>query len=137
MNIKKGYALVIDTNEYAGNFERELTAFCTGIIGECEEGKEYVFEDITDIFEESIQQCPDDSGTHRPCEAISNGKECNSVAVFFYEKPTDFQIQTIKHRAGCFNEHRKIVDQWNPNSSIEILGFRLLHLQQDSEEIEI
>jgi len=25
MNIKKGFVFIVDTNEYAGNFERELT----------------------------------------------------------------------------------------------------------------
>jgi len=29
------YSLIIDTENYAGNFERELTAFVTGHIGEC------------------------------------------------------------------------------------------------------
>lgn len=31
------YAFVIDTEQYAGNFEREIGAYCTGTIGELAE----------------------------------------------------------------------------------------------------
>lgn len=34
------YLLVIDTDSYAGNFERQLCAFATGEIGECQVGDE-------------------------------------------------------------------------------------------------
>lgn len=34
------YIFVIDTNKYAGNFERQLCAYMTGRIGECEVGEE-------------------------------------------------------------------------------------------------
>lgn len=34
------YVFVIDTDEYSGNFERELGAFCTGILGESGVGEE-------------------------------------------------------------------------------------------------
>lgn len=32
------YILVADTNQYAGNFERELCAYITGQYGECSVG---------------------------------------------------------------------------------------------------
>ena len=34
------YLFVIDTDIYAGNFERQMCAYITGQIGECEVGKE-------------------------------------------------------------------------------------------------
>ncbi len=34
------YLFVIDTDTYAGSFEREICAYVTGQIGECEVGKE-------------------------------------------------------------------------------------------------
>lgn len=137
MNIKQGYAFIIDTNEYAGNFEREMTAFCTGVVGECEVGEEYVSSDITDIFEDNIQQAPDDHGCERPCEAVHHNGGYNSVAIFFYNKPTEDQIVMLKERAQLFNEERKVKDQWNPNSNIEILGFRLIQIEQSSTEIKL
>lgn len=34
----KSYSIVVETDSYAGNFEREMCAFMTGHIGECEAG---------------------------------------------------------------------------------------------------
>jgi len=34
------HSFIIDTNEYAGNFEREMCAYCTGQIGDCGVGEE-------------------------------------------------------------------------------------------------
>lgn len=77
------YAFIIDTDSYAGNFERELCAYITGQVGECEVGDDYV-EDVEVIQAEMpefagvemtlqwiehhiLQQ--DDEGDHclRPC----------------------------------------------------------------------
>ncbi len=64
------YLVIIDTEQYAGNFERELCAYCTGHVGECEVG-----DDEADIFEKEEPGCklfqnvtlePDENGCHRP-----------------------------------------------------------------------
>ena len=65
------YAFVVDTNEYAGNFERELTAYCTGRIGECSVGDEMakVFLQDTGLSSEhfdTIIDVPDEHGHFRP-----------------------------------------------------------------------
>jgi hypothetical protein len=36
----EGYVFIIDTEQYAGNFEREMCAYCTGILGDCEVGED-------------------------------------------------------------------------------------------------
>ena len=41
---KNGYGLVVKTNSYAGDFEREYCAYVTGQVGECEVGWEMVIE---------------------------------------------------------------------------------------------
>ena len=48
------FRFVIDTEQYSGNFEREMTAFITGMIGECGVGQEYA-----DAF---VQDCRKDGG---------------------------------------------------------------------------
>jgi hypothetical protein len=125
MNLKKGYAFIIDTNEYAGNFERELTAYCTGIIGECEVGEEFIDKEITSIFEPYILQVVDEYGCYRPCEIVQNSEGFYySVAIYFDEKPSNELITLMKVRANQFN-------------NIQILGFRLLEIKQNQTEIEI
>jgi len=73
-NDDEHYEFVIDTNEYAGNFERQMCAYVTGCIGDCGVG-----DDIADIVRDDIAQSgfsepiddlvislPDEHGCHRP-----------------------------------------------------------------------
>jgi len=133
MNLKQGFAFIIDTNEYAGNFEREMTAFITGVVGECEVGEEYIDEDIAEIFDEEIQQVSDDHGCYRPCEVYKG----DSVAIFFNSKPSDSLIEIMKSRAYLFNEKRKELDKRNPESDIKILGFKGIEVSSKNEEVAL
>ena len=129
MNIKKGFVFAIDTNEYSGNFEREMCAYLTGCVGECEVGEEYVDKDISAIFSDIIEQCPDDHGCYRPCEIVKyNEGSYQSVGIFFRSKPTDEQIEIMKKRAYSFNQVRASMRSYDRDSDIKILGFRLLEV---------
>jgi len=135
MDLKQGYVFVINTSEYAGNFEREMTAHCTGIIGECEVGEEFIVEEIATIFEPSIQHVNDDHGCARPCQC--NG---NDVFIYFVDKPTEEQIKLIKERSESFNEARKTTGrmaQFYQDSNIKILGYKLLEVSQEVKEFSI
>lgn len=66
--IWRGPSLVIDTNSYAGNFERELTAFVTGFIDE-ERATKYI-KSMVDIFRKEV-------GENNPFENLLTwGLEC-------------------------------------------------------------
>lgn len=64
------YVLVIDTDAYAGNFERVMVAFMTGQVGECEVGHQArdafsaEFQDLN--FEDLVIGQPDEHGCWRP-----------------------------------------------------------------------
>lgn len=71
------FVFVIDTDQYAGNFEREMCAFVTGHIGECGVGQEYqkLFFDFLGLdveqrddnpFFEQVVDMADDHGCFRP-----------------------------------------------------------------------
>lgn len=67
------FIFVIDTDTYAGNFEREMTAFCTGCTGECGVGERYAEmflaehgPDMADDFRNLVAWYPDDHGVGRP-----------------------------------------------------------------------
>lgn len=73
--MKEKYVFVIDTDKYAGNFERELCAFATGFVGECDTGKEeaekfineFKLEEAYDgLFGEIIDLRVDENGCARP-----------------------------------------------------------------------
>lgn len=60
----------VDTDTYAGSFERELCAYMTGILGECEvgeESKKLYEEDGHEPLEDLVDPyVPDDHGCRRP-----------------------------------------------------------------------
>lgn len=63
------YFFVIDTEDYAGNFERQLCAYITGRVGECGVGDDMaaLFKEETgqEAFDNVIEE-PDEHGCHRP-----------------------------------------------------------------------
>lgn len=107
------WGVVIVTNLYAGNFERELTAFCTGEIGECEVGdaeaasfqEDFNTEgcDENNPFWDAINHLPDDKGCYRPCSIFRDSAgEYKSVIIFFHEQPTIEQVEIIKKRIDLY-----------------------------------
>ena len=69
------WGFVIDTDEYAGNFERPLVAYMTGRVGECEVGEEcaakYVEAGLEVDYDCVIDQ-PDEHGCMRPASVFPN-----------------------------------------------------------------
>jgi hypothetical protein len=69
----KKYVYIIDTTEYAGNFEREMCAYITGMTGDCGVGREFAEMYSQDTgedeskFYEFVEQRADDNGCMRPC----------------------------------------------------------------------
>ena len=69
------YKFIIDTNQHAGNFEREMCAFLTGRLGDCEVGSEYA-----ELFEKEVEDSikfdnitlKSDNGCYRPCDIEPN-----------------------------------------------------------------
>jgi hypothetical protein len=89
LTLAEGYVVVIETDQYAGMFERQLCAYVTGVVGECEVGRDmsnlyYRDMDIEDdessgksadqqsIFYGFIGDKQDDDGTWRPCSIWPN-----------------------------------------------------------------
>lgn len=132
--MENNFIFVIDTDQYAGNFEREICAFCTGRYGECEVGKKIadefrsMFPKEWDSFEIVNCYVMDDHGTGRPAAIIATPpdlEKCNSVAIFFDEKPTHEQINFICQRATDYCAKK----------NIKILKFRLIQEVKTEKEI--
>ncbi len=143
------YVFIIDTDQYAGNFERPMCAYLTGTIGECEVGeeeakkfKEKFGEEKQEEIEDLIERRPDDHGCSRPTTIWLTPKKYKtesycSVAIFFNEKPTEEIIKMMKERAEEFVSNRKT--RYNNDPKIKILGFRLTKetTTYETEDIEI
>lgn len=112
--------VVIDTDSYAGNFEREMCAYITGQIGDCGVGDKkatLAAEDLAEVtifngeeqepileyFEYSVEQEGDDHGCYRPVQIwddLDNGYK--SLAIFFNEIPPDEVLAIMLERAKEF-----------------------------------
>lgn len=138
----EGYAFVIDTNSYAGNFEREMTAYLTGVVGDCTVGEQLI-ETLPINFENKIQQVADEHGCYRPttCWIEPNTKQNNSVAIFFYEKPTteeiDFMKERVKNFDNIFKTKGRMAEFHKNKPEIKILGFRLIEFKRSENETTI
>jgi hypothetical protein len=142
-NYSDSVAFVIDTEQYAGNFEREMCAYLTGRIGECEVGEEFVDPVIKEKFNNVIDM-PDEHGCYRPttCFPLKGDGANNAVAIFFDEDepPTEEQIALMKERAQNFQEAYRTTGpmaEFNKDKVINITGFRMIEFSTTSKEIEV
>lgn len=131
-NVDVPALLVIHTDKYAGNFERSLTAYCTGQVGDCgvgekelgdfadawaihaaEQGYDKDGEEIENPFENWTMNVADDHGCYRPC-SIWSGEDnsYNSIVIYFTGKPRKEDLEFILSQAYVYGQRK----------GIEILG---------------
>jgi hypothetical protein len=130
------WAFMIDTDSYAGNFERELCAWVTGQLGECEVGVRHAEAAIKDAPADFLKWCadnivgvPDDHGCFRPVTGWLgpySDHEYNSVAIFFRCSPPVEMCKIMMERARRYpvNLHR-----FHGNTDFKVKGFRVVHLE--------
>lgn len=88
------WLFVIDTADYAGNFERELCGYITGRVGECGVGQElgelFVQETKLESFSNVVEEA-DDHGCHRPATIYpTKGYYNNGLGEHFADKPENY-----------------------------------------------
>ena len=106
------FYFVIDTDTYAGNFERSMCAYITGVIGECAVGKK--FADIAHkelgndvkIFDNIIDSEPDEHGCHRPVKIYSTPGFYNNGLGFEYQDGEE-ELARKAYREHCIEESKK------------------------------
>ncbi len=132
MNDNNPYELIIDTDCYAGNFERELCAYVTGFWDNETGGDQAkVFDDEigeANPFEDYVGFITNEYGLQTPVYLEQTPPELGaehamcSVAIAFEEKPTPELIQLVKDRAYKFEREGLIFGE---PVRLSILGFRL------------
>lgn len=127
-NFEAPWAFVIDTTDYAGNFERELCAYITGCVGECGVGEEMAAlhdEQVGDAMTESLEWENGDDGCDRPCSIFDSKNGYRSVIIFFRKKPTKAEVERMMKRA---QEYAALPNRFTPSQPNikKILGFRIL-----------
>lgn len=123
------YVFLIKTDSYAGNFERPMCSYATGQYGDCGVGdKEAVmFEKECPgnfDFEDLILMVTDEHGCYRPASIWEYDNNCETVAIFFNDRPTDGQLLLIRQRAMKFASVTDPCD--GKHNTITIMGFELV-----------
>ncbi|MDP3917411.1 MAG: hypothetical protein Q8Q42_03955 [Nanoarchaeota archaeon] len=158
------YLFVIDTDSYAGNFEREMCAYVTGQIGDCgvgEETAEAVKQEIPDTvaqLEDLVELVPDEHGCARPVSIFPNPRygndghgnhalltdenreqypwpAYNSVSMFFHSIPDSKLIDIMKQRAQDVASRGVGLKGYEQKVGIE--GFRFLEQHTTYKELNI
>jgi len=125
------YILLLDTDQYAGNFERELTAWLTGTIGECGIGGLQAAQAITELpvadrkwFEAHVISRTHSDGCSRPTSIWTDPEgKYNSVAIFMDEDPPAQILSGMSVRAKSFPSNKFFT------GTPKVLGMRLLRVQ--------
>jgi len=104
------HVLVIDTDRYAGGFERQLVAFMTGRVGECGVGKEEAARFDEKAAPESfhpdlIGEEPDEHGCYRPASIWVSPYYWNNAGYHYFNATTiddpivleDHERSRLKH----------------------------------------
>ena len=123
VDVDKSYnMLVVQTDKYAGNFERELCAYVTGYVGECGVGSNLVDSEVEEVFDPYITMHPDDHGCFRPCSIYKDDKDTfNDVAIFFN---VDEDLVDFPHMK-LFNER---CVEFAKSRDIKILGVKIVRI---------
>lgn len=126
---KSTYDFFVETDSYAGNFERELCAYVFGAIGDCEVGEELVDSEIEDLFDPYINRhYSNDDGCYRPVEITEYQGEWNSLVVGLYKPIEDFELlEIIETRLKEFAKMEKI--------KIKQFKIRAVHIMTTYDEL--
>lgn len=129
MNTK--YLFVIDTDSYTGNFEREMTAYLTGLHNYTHGEEEAVIaiDEISKELNDFVESCHvghvDEEHGWGVAEILNNGSKNDpaSVAIAFNEEPGTKLIAEMKERAYKFVPYYQSKQF---GGKIKIKGFRLI-----------
>lgn len=128
------FTLIIDTNQYAGNFERQMCAFLTGHTGECGVGR-----DMAQIYKEdtgdakltkfrNVISVPDEHGCSRPVSIHTNPRWAgdgvgNIFLIDGNSNEAELCAAYVKSREGYFSplirQKREIINQINSGKEVK------------------
>jgi len=127
------YKLVIETDQYAGNFEREMCAYMTGRIGDCEVGgeqakvaKEDLPEKVWEWCDQCIERKPDDHGCYRPVKMCD--MDTTALEIYMEELPPPEIFQLFKFRAVAFGLSQGDEDPSTGKVKITVTNARMVKM---------
>lgn len=130
MNQQTEYILVVQTNQYAGNFERDMCAYMTGLIGDCEVGEEraalYEADGLSPLNELVNRYRADERGCCRPVAIFAGGGDNKSFGIFLHCEPNEEEWEILKKRALAFAGDKRKKNRFVDYDNLKVLGMRLV-----------
>lgn len=97
----KYYALVVDTDQYAGNFEREMASYCTGL--EFPRGAEYITDEVENA--EWWEDNTYDDGEEGCSIWTTPGWFNNGMGWHYEDTPENRELAVVKSRDSMIAYH--------------------------------
>ena len=145
-NIPK-FIFVIDTNQYSGNFEREMCAFVTGKVGDCDVGHDFVEDfkrDVVNVSFDNIMHISDDNDCSRPCSIFPTEGVFNNGYGFHYaageeEKALNhykgYRESSYKHQISTYEKYKQEIINGVPYiTTVEECDDMIRYYQKQIEE---
>lgn len=121
-------AIVIDTEEYSGNFEREMVAFVTGQVGECGKGQELADQAQDDLspevlhwFRENVVPTADEHGVLRPASISPTPGWYNDGKGNHYPDKKKGRNLYKNKKWPAYLSVEFVVDQWPDDHVMEVV----------------
>jgi hypothetical protein len=119
-------AIVIDTEEYSGNFERDMVAFITGQVGECGVGQDNADRAQDELephhlywFQEHVEPTADDHGVLRPASIAPTPGWYNNGRGKHLRDSEECEDLYMGVRHPAYQSVEFVVSEWPPD---EIMG---------------
>jgi hypothetical protein len=129
------YRVIVSTNTFAANFDKELCAFTTGQIGECKIGIDRRYRasaEVREMFEKAMERRVGADDYWRPVGP--NAKDANAFELYFKEKPTQEMIDAFIEGFNDFADEKK---EKNPiTTRISLEGITIITEKTVYEETE-
>lgn len=113
-NDEIAWYVLIHTNAYAGNFERELVAFITGLIGECGVGEEEakiardkLHENVRQWFTDNVVYENDGEGVWRPAILAANPNYWGDGYSNVFPHDVDIHAAAVGRKLAAYKKRRK------------------------------
>lgn len=129
--ISEKFRVLVKTDSYTGNFEREMCAHMTGHIGECEVGQEFVGQEVFNVFDNYVEDVPDDNGCRRPVEV--SDMNTNDFWIFFSQQPTREQLELMDSLARTFVTKSKEITRYP--AELNFLGLEVYNITTTFEKL--
>lgn len=131
-SVRSCFALVVDTEQFAGNFERELCAYATAQIGDCQVGHDLAMGAEVELqhldwWAEHIVQVSNPEGTGRPVRTWATpGWFNHGMGVHYRDLPEieaaalqDFQTRIVEYQ-GHLSDRDKALTKYPAYLSVAI-----------------